>query len=74
MWIALDPVPAETAMRFVAGSHRWNRWFIPRKFIDHTPYSTESDRYELLPDIDAIDRRPTPTSTASCRSTSNRAT
>ncbi len=54
MWIALDPVPADAAMRFVAGSHRWNRWFIPRKFIDHTPYSNESDRYEYLPDIDAL--------------------
>lgn len=54
MWIALDPVPAETAVRFVAGSHRWGRWFIPRKFIDHTPYSAESGRYEYLPDIDAM--------------------
>ena len=54
MWIALDPVPAEAALRFVAGSHLWNRWFIPRKFIDHTPYADESDRYELLPDIDAL--------------------
>lgn len=54
MWIALDPVPADTALRFVAGSHLWNRWFIPRKFIDHTPYADESDRYELLPDIEAL--------------------
>ncbi len=54
MWIALDPVGEDTAMRFVAGSHRWNRWFIPRKFVDHTPYAPESDRYELLPDIDAL--------------------
>ena len=54
MWIALDPVPSDTAMRFVAGSHRWGRWFIPRKFIDHTPYAAESDRYEYLPDIDAL--------------------
>jgi ectoine hydroxylase-related dioxygenase (phytanoyl-CoA dioxygenase family) len=54
MWVALDPVPADAAMRFVAGSHRWDRWFIPRKFIDHTPYSAESDRYEFLPDIDAM--------------------
>ncbi len=54
MWVALDPVPADTAMRFVTGSHRWNRWFIPRKFIDHTPYSSESDRYEYLPDIDRL--------------------
>ena len=54
MWIALDPVPASSGLRFVAGSHRWNRWFIPRKFIDHTPYGDETDRYELLPDIDTL--------------------
>ena len=54
MWVGLDPVPLERAMRFLAGSHRWNRWFIPRKFIDHTPYASESGRYELLPDIDAM--------------------
>lgn len=54
MWIALDPVPADRAMRFLAGSHLWNRWFIPRKFIDHTPYADESGRYELLPDIDEM--------------------
>ncbi len=54
MWIALDAVPTNAALRFVAGSHLWNRWFIPRKFIDHTPYSNEIDRYELLPDIDTM--------------------
>ena len=54
MWIALDPVPHDRAMRFLVGSHRWNRWFIPRKFIDHTPYADECGRYELLPDIDAL--------------------
>ena len=54
MWIALDDVPPDRAMRFLAGSHRWNRWFIPRRFIDHTPYAPESGRYELLPDIDAM--------------------
>lgn len=54
MWIGLDPVPADRAVRFLVGSHRWDRWFIPRKFIDHTPYAAEQDRYELLPDIDAL--------------------
>ncbi len=54
MWIALDPVPADAAMRFLAGSHLWDRWFIPRRFLDHTPYAAESDRDELLPDIDAM--------------------
>jgi ectoine hydroxylase-related dioxygenase (phytanoyl-CoA dioxygenase family) len=54
MWIGLDPVPADRAIRFLAGSHRWNRWFVPRKFIDHTPYAAQSGRYELLPDIDRM--------------------
>ena len=42
MWIALDAVPLDTAVEFIAGSHLWNRWFIPRKFIDHTPYGNPS--------------------------------
>jgi ectoine hydroxylase-related dioxygenase (phytanoyl-CoA dioxygenase family) len=54
MWIALDPVGPDTAMRFLAGSHTWNRWFIPRRFLDHAPYASESGRYELLPDVDAL--------------------
>lgn len=54
LWIALDPVPSDTAVEFVAGSHRWDRWFIPRKFVDHSPYGPEGDRYEHLPDIDRL--------------------
>ena len=54
MWIALDPVPLDTAVRFVAGSHRWDRWFIPRRFVDHTPYGPEAGRYEHLPDVDEL--------------------
>jgi ectoine hydroxylase-related dioxygenase (phytanoyl-CoA dioxygenase family) len=66
MWIALDPVPASSGLRFVAGSHRWDRLFVPRRFIDHEPYLDGSDvdrvrrnggpggtRYEIVPDIDA---------------------
>jgi ectoine hydroxylase-related dioxygenase (phytanoyl-CoA dioxygenase family) len=57
LWVALDPVPASSGMRFLAGSHRWGRSFVPRKFVDHTPYA-EADEiaaagYELVPDIDA---------------------
>jgi ectoine hydroxylase-related dioxygenase (phytanoyl-CoA dioxygenase family) len=53
MWIALDAVPAASGVRFISGSHRWNRWFVPRKFVDHTPYADGGDRYELVPDFDA---------------------
>ncbi len=53
MWIALDPVPAGAGMRFIAGSHRWDRWFIPRRFLDHVPYSEADGRFEVVPDLDA---------------------
>ena len=33
LWIPLDPVPRETCVEFVAGSHRWGRWFTPTKFV-----------------------------------------
>ena len=57
MWIALDPVPAAAGMRFIAGSHRWDRWFVPRRFVDHTPYDEPPERFELVPDLDAeLDR------------------
>lgn len=54
LWVALDPVPADAGMRFLAGSHRWDRWFVPRKFIDHTPYSAANAGFELVPDVDAL--------------------
>ena len=56
-WIPLDPVPASCGVRFVAGSHRWGRWFVPRRFVDHVPYSGADDRFDLVPDVDAeLDR------------------
>ena len=56
LWVALDPVPASTGMRFLAGSHRWDRWFVPRRFVDHTTYTdpSGSNRWELVPDVDAL--------------------
>jgi ectoine hydroxylase-related dioxygenase (phytanoyl-CoA dioxygenase family) len=51
-WIALDPVPEESALRFIVGSHRWNRWFVPRRFIDQVPYAEAQDRFEILPEFD----------------------
>lgn len=52
MWIPLDPVDAATCPEFVAGSHDWDRWFLPRKFsgID---YDHDDSRLESMPDIDA---------------------
>lgn len=54
MWIALDPVPAASGVQFVAGSHRWDQWFVPRRFVDHVPYADADARFELVPDIDDL--------------------
>lgn len=63
LWIPLDPVPLESSLRFIAGSHRWGRWFVPRRFKDSREYErsaphAEEDRFETL-DADALelDRR-----------------
>ncbi len=55
MWIALDPVPATSGLRFIAGSHRWDRLFVPRRFVDHTPYAEDlsGTPFEFIPDLDA---------------------
>jgi len=54
LWVPLDPVPAESGLRFVRGSHLWGRRFVPRRFLDATPYAAADDGFELVPDVDAI--------------------
>lgn len=52
LWIPLDPVPKDVCVEFVAGSHRWGRWFRPRKF-NGVAYDHTSDSLEDMPDINA---------------------
>lgn len=33
-WIPLDPVEQRTCPEYIAGSHRWGRWFTPARFAD----------------------------------------
>ena len=51
LWIPLDPVPKGTCVEFVAGSHRWGRWFTPTKFVG-MQYERDDEGYETIPDID----------------------
>ena len=50
LWIPLDPVDRATSPEFVAGSHRWGRFFRPERF-NKTPLN-ENDGLEAVPDID----------------------
>lgn len=50
-WIPLDTVARETCVEFVAGSHRWGKWFTPKRFVDLENHDTNEG--EPVPDIDA---------------------
>lgn len=50
-WTPLDPVPRAVCLQLVAGSHRWGRRFLPRKFIG-VDYQREGETFEPVPDID----------------------
>jgi ectoine hydroxylase-related dioxygenase (phytanoyl-CoA dioxygenase family) len=52
LWTPLDLVPKEVCVEWVAGSHRWGRWFRPRKFTG-VAYDHKTDTLEDMPDIDA---------------------
>lgn len=50
LWLALDAVPRETAVEFIAGSHHWGRWFRPERFNRTALY--DDDGLQPVPDID----------------------
>ena len=53
LWIPLDPVPARACLEFVAGSHRWGKWFMPARFKDGAQWEAQDPRFVPMPDIEA---------------------
>lgn len=51
VWMSLDPVPRQTAVEFIAGSHAWGRWFRPQSFTTRADHPT--DAFEPLIDVEA---------------------
>jgi ectoine hydroxylase-related dioxygenase (phytanoyl-CoA dioxygenase family) len=51
MWIPVDPVPRESTLEFVAGSHR-GPWYMPRSFLDGQAKWFPEGSLAELPDID----------------------
>jgi ectoine hydroxylase-related dioxygenase (phytanoyl-CoA dioxygenase family) len=50
IWVALDRMPRNSSLEFVRGSHRWNRYFMPRSYFDPEKDGTslqETQRYYL---------------------------
>ncbi len=51
LWMPLDPVPKDTCPEFIAGSHAWGRWFLPRMFSG-VDYDRPDDGLEPIPDFE----------------------
>lgn len=51
-WIPLDPVPRESTLEFVAGSHD-GRWYMPRSFFDGRALVFDEGALAEVPDVDA---------------------
>ncbi|KAK7067221.1 hypothetical protein SK128_018000 [Halocaridina rubra] len=43
LWMPVDPIPIETCVQFVAGSHLWPKWFHPRKFASERNYPLKQE-------------------------------
>ena len=39
----MDPVPKDSSLKFVKGSHKWCQWFHPRKFESGKNYPIEKE-------------------------------
>jgi ectoine hydroxylase-related dioxygenase (phytanoyl-CoA dioxygenase family) len=52
MWLPMEPVPRESSLEFVAGSHR-GPWLMPRAFLDNEARWFPDGSLTELPDIQA---------------------
>ena len=57
LWIPLDPIPVEMALRFIPGSHRWGARYIPRRFADQREYVDAAAGFTHLPPPAELDAR-----------------
>lgn len=51
IWIPLDPIARETSVEYALGSHRWGKWYTPKRFNDSADHQTR-EKFEPVPDID----------------------
>jgi ectoine hydroxylase-related dioxygenase (phytanoyl-CoA dioxygenase family) len=52
-WIPLDPVPRESTLEFVAGSHATRTWYMPRSFFDDRALVFDEGTFDEVPDVEA---------------------
>ena len=51
LWIPLDPISKDICPEFIVSSHKWNKQFLPTKFIGDS-YVQLDKEFEKIPDID----------------------
>ncbi len=51
VWIPVDPVPLDSTLKFVAGSHL-GPWYVPRSFMNSQAKWFQPGELEDLPDVD----------------------
>ncbi|MFT7597900.1 MAG: ectoine hydroxylase-related dioxygenase (phytanoyl-CoA dioxygenase family) [Acidimicrobiales bacterium] len=52
-WLALDEVTLDSGgLEFIAGSHKWDRWFQPEPFAPGGTSYTRNPNYEEIPDYE----------------------
>lgn len=50
-WIPVDPVE-EATLRLIAGSHRWDKWVLPVRWLNDESFYADRERYRPVPDPD----------------------
>lgn len=50
-WIPVDPVE-EVTLRMIAGSHLWEQWVLPVRWLSDESFYADSARYRPVPDPD----------------------
>jgi len=43
IWMPVDPVSQKASVKFIRGSHKWGKWFHPRKFASENNYPVENE-------------------------------
>ena len=51
-WVPLDPVPHDTTLRLIAGSHRWEKDVLPVRWLAGDDFYPGVDEYRPVPDPD----------------------
>jgi ectoine hydroxylase-related dioxygenase (phytanoyl-CoA dioxygenase family) len=51
-WVPVDPVD-ESTLRVIAGSHQWEKFVLPTRWLSNEGFYPESDQYLPVPDPDA---------------------